>query len=174
MRTRTTMLAAITVALALATTDAASASGSVRGSGHGSGTHGTEGRTRAFLSAIERKDLAAVSALLDSDSTLTLPLSFSGRQEDAARFTGKTEVLEYVRNAFTIMGRIDFVNVKVSVTADGKASFVQADGNFTTADGRPYNNVYIYHFEWRDGRMVKGAEYANPVTFCDTFGAPGC
>jgi ketosteroid isomerase-like protein len=169
------MLAAVTAALAFAaTTSAASASGPVRGSGDGSSAHDIEGRTRAFISAIERKDLAAVSALLDSDSTLTLPLSFSGRHEDAARFTGQVEVLEYVKSAFTIMGRIDFVNVRVSVTADGKSSFVQADGNFTTADGRPYANVYVYHFEWRDGRMVKGAEYANPVTFCDTFGAPGC
>jgi ketosteroid isomerase-like protein len=170
-------LAAAVLALAAigtAASAATSASTPVPGSGGQKGGHGAEVRTRAFMSAIERKDLAAVAALLDSDSTLTLPMSFSGRQEDAARFTGKTEVLGYIQNAFTIMGRIDFVNVRVSVTADGKTSFVQADGNFTTADGRPYKNVYIHHFEWRDGRMVKGAEYGNPVTFCDTFGAPGC
>ncbi|MGP3910388.1 nuclear transport factor 2 family protein [Nonomuraea sp. 10N515B] len=136
---------------------------------------GTERRTAAFISALEREDLATVSALLDPDATLTLPLSFSGRREDASRFTGKEQVLGYVKNAFALFGRIDLVNVKTSVSAAGTTSFVQADGDFTTADGRPYRNVYVYAFEWRAGRMVKGAEYANPVTFWATFPTtPGC
>ncbi|TDD47241.1 nuclear transport factor 2 family protein [Nonomuraea terrae] len=129
----------------------------------------TERRTRALIGAFERKDLAVVSALLADDSTLTLPLSFSGRTEDAARFTGREEVLGYARNAFTITGRIRFANVRISVADGGRTSFVRADGDFTTADGRPYRNVYVYSFEWRGGRTVDGAEYGNPVTFSATF-----
>ncbi|MDX3107530.1 nuclear transport factor 2 family protein [Nonomuraea angiospora] len=166
MRTRNILALAIAL-FALAASFPASASASSR-------AQDTEQRTKALILAFERKDLQAVSALFDADATLTLPLSFTGRREDAAHFTGKTEALAYVKNAFTIMGRIDFVNVKVSVSADGKESFVQANGDFTTADGRPYQNVYVYHFEWRGGRVVKGLEYGNPVTFCNTFGAPGC
>ncbi|MFC4013860.1 nuclear transport factor 2 family protein [Nonomuraea purpurea] len=139
------------------------------------GQGATERRTAAFMEALERKNLTALSALLDPDVTMTLPLSFSGRKEDAARFTGKAEVLGYAKNAFAMFGKINFVNKKVTVSKDGKSSFVQADGDFTTADGKPYRNVYVYHFEWRDGRVIRSAEYGNPVTFCATFPAtPGC
>ncbi|RVX38119.1 hypothetical protein EDD27_0412 [Nonomuraea polychroma] len=80
MRIRPIMVTAA-LALALAATGtAAPALASTGGS--------TERRTAVIISALEREDLAAVSALLDPDATLTLPLSFSGRQEDAARFTG--------------------------------------------------------------------------------------
>ncbi|TMR10215.1 hypothetical protein ETD86_40550 [Nonomuraea turkmeniaca] len=158
----------VTAALALAVTCAAAPA-------LASESRSTERRTAAILNAFEREDLAAVSALLDPNATLTIPLSFTGRKEDAARFTGKEQVLGYVKNALAAFGRIDFVNVNVTVSEEGNTSFVQADGDFTTADGRSYRNVYVYAFEWRNGRMVRGAEYANPVTFCATFPAtPGC
>ncbi|GAA5074372.1 hypothetical protein GCM10023259_076070 [Thermocatellispora tengchongensis] len=167
------MLAAVTAALAVtaAGAGAAYASGAEEAGG---GPRATERRTQALISAFERKDFEAVSAMFTADSVFTIPLALNGKREDAARFTGKDEVMGYVRNAFSMMGKIDFVNVRVSVTGNGKESFVQADGELTTADGRPYRNVYVYHFQWRDGRVTKAAEYANPITFCDTFGAPGC
>jgi ketosteroid isomerase-like protein len=70
------------------------------------------------------------------------------------------------------MGRIRFADQRVSVVADGRTSFVQANGDFTTADGRPYNNVYVFRLDWRDGRVVSGEEYFNPVTFSNTFDTP--
>ncbi|MCF6473049.1 nuclear transport factor 2 family protein [Nonomuraea sp. MG754425] len=175
------LLAVSVAALALAMTGPAAASANrgatasaVRGVTVSDTVSDTERRTRALVAAFEHEDVAAVSAMLRDDSTFAIPLSFTGRKEDAARFTGRAEVLGYVKSAFATMGRIDFVDVKVSVIAGGKTSFVEAEGDFTTADGRPYRNVYVYRFDWRGGRMANGLEYANPITFCNTFSAPGC
>ena len=132
----------------------------------------TAERTQRFLRAFERRDLRAVAALVDARATLVHPITFSGEQAPEARFVGRDQVLGYFRAAFELMGRIDFVRERMSVVAGGRTSFVQADGNFTTADGRPYRNVYLLRFDWRDGRIVSGEEYYNPVTFSETFGRP--
>jgi ketosteroid isomerase-like protein len=67
------------------------------------------------------------------------------------------------------------VDLRVSSTADGRSSFVQFDGDFRTADGRPYRNVYIWRLDWHRGQLTTLEEYANPITYCQTFpGTPGC
>lgn len=129
---------------------------------HRGAEHRTEARTRALLAALEREDLPAVDAMIDPQVALTIPLSFSGAQEPAGVFDGKQQVLGYARGVFSNMGTIDFTDVRISVTDAGKTSFVQANGNFVTADGRPYRNVYVYRFDWNDGRIVRVEEYANP------------
>jgi ketosteroid isomerase-like protein len=134
----------------------------------------TSRQTQALLAALERKDARTVAALLDRRATLTLPLSFTGSQEPAARFVGKDQVLGYVDGVFTGMATIDFVDVRISVTNDGRTSFVQADGDLVTADGRPYQNVYVFRYDWDNGRIVNIDEYANPVTLCKTIGHPDC
>lgn len=135
----------------------------------------TEAQTRAFLDALERKDLDAVSAIFDETATHTLPLSFSGTQEPAAHFEGKEEVVGYVNNVFTNFRTIRFTDVRISVTDGGRTSFVQANGDFTSADGRPYRNVYVFRYDWRNGQIVRGEDYANPAAFCLSFPeAPQC
>jgi ketosteroid isomerase-like protein len=133
----------------------------------------TERRARAFLDALEHKDLDAVESMTDERATLTIPLSSSGNQEPDAHFAGRAEVLGYIRQAFHIMGAIRFTRVRISVTEAGETAFVQANGDFTTADGRPYRNVYVFRQDWREGRIVRAEEYANPVTFTRTFGVTG-
>lgn len=49
---------------------------------------------------------------------------------------------------------------------------MHAYGDFTTADGRSYANVYGFRFHWRRARIVHGEEYFNPVTFSEAFGVP--
>jgi ketosteroid isomerase-like protein len=134
----------------------------------------TTAQTKAFLAALERKDLRTVAAMTDDRATLTVSLSFSGAQEPAGRFVGKEQVLGYVRSVFTNMAIVDFTDERVTVTGDGRTSFVQANGRFTAADGRPYDNVYVFRYDWQNGRVVGTEEYANPVTFCTTFGHPDC
>ncbi len=134
----------------------------------------TETQTRALLDALERKDFDAVSARIDRNATLTVPLSFSGAPEPAGQFANKEEILGYVNNVFTNFQRIRFADVRISVTANGKTSFVQAKGDFLTVDGRSYRNVYIYRFDWRNGRMVRTEEYANPIALCNTFEYLNC
>jgi ketosteroid isomerase-like protein len=73
------------------------------------------------------------------------------------------------------MSQIKFVDTRVAVTDRGTVSFVEADGDFTTADGRPYRNVYVMRFEWTpDGRILRADEYYNPIIACQTFENPAC
>ncbi|MUL41382.1 hypothetical protein FZ103_09360 [Streptomonospora sp. PA3] len=129
-----------------------------------------EERTRAFLAALEHKDLPQLAEALDEQAGLTIALSFTGAQEPAGHFSGKREVLGYLEGVIRNMDRIRFRDVRISVTADGQTSFVQADGDFTAADGRPYANVYVLCLDWSQGRLVHVDEYANPIAFTQVFG----
>lgn len=122
---------------------------------------------------MEQKDTEAVAAALHPQVTLTHPLALSGKRDDAARWQGREQVLGYIGQAFRMIERIRFTNRRVSITADGTA-FIQADGEMATADGRPYQNVYIFRIDWHGGRAIAIEEYANPLTFCQTFNNPLC
>jgi len=132
----------------------------------------TKARTLEFLHALEQKDMSALADILDADVTLTDPITSTGKQQPDTVFVGKEQVLGYLSSVFQLMSTIEFVNVRVSVVVEAPTSFVQADGDFTTFDGRPYNNVYLLRLDWRDGLLVSGEEYFNPVTFNKTFGYP--
>ncbi|APU14867.1 SnoaL-like domain [Actinoalloteichus fjordicus] len=114
----------------------------------------------AFVAAMEAKDLSAVVDMIDRDVELTVALSFTGEPEPAARFVGDEQVLGYLTGVFTNMATIDFVDERVSVTADGATSFRQANGDFTTADGRPYRNAYVVRLDGHEGRLPRSRSTA--------------
>lgn len=134
----------------------------------------TERRTDRFLTAFEREDAAALRSLLDPRVTFVNRLPLSGDRDDAVELTGRDAVMAYFERVFAQMGTVDFVAPDVTVAAGGDMSFVEADGDFVSADGRPYENVYVFRFDWRDGRIVAGTEYASPLTFCQTFPIEEC
>jgi ketosteroid isomerase-like protein len=131
-------------------------------------------RTQQLLDRLQQKDTEAIAATLHPEVTFTHPLSLSGKREDAVRRQGKDEVLGYLGGAFTLMDRIRFTNQRVSVAGGGGTAFAQADGDLTTADGRPYQNVYLFRIDWSSDRIIAIEEYANPLTFCQTFNNPLC
>ncbi|WP_024806568.1 nuclear transport factor 2 family protein [Nocardia sp. BMG51109] len=136
--------------------------------------HAAVDRSHRFLDALRHKDLPAIEGMLTESATLTVPLSFDGGQAPAGRFVGRDQVLGYVGGVFTAMATIEFTDVRISVTDGGRTSFVQANGDFTTADARPYRNVYLFRTEWDGDHLLAIEEYGNPVTYCRTFGGPGC
>jgi ketosteroid isomerase-like protein len=136
--------------------------------------HETLRRAQQFLDHFERKSTEEIAATLHPEVTFAHPLSLSGKREDAARWQGKDQVLGYIGGAFTKMDRIRFTNRRISVADGGGTAFVQADGDLTTSDGRPYQNVYIFRVDWRGDRIFAVEEYANPLTFCQTFDNPLC
>ncbi|MEX5632485.1 nuclear transport factor 2 family protein [Parafrankia sp. FMc2] len=160
-----------TAPAALADATAASA-GSADDSGTGARERRTAAATRGFLDAFERRDLDTITNLLTDQVTLVQPMSFTGAPEPAIRFSGRDEVIGYFRQVFAAMGRISFVDERITVGAGGDTVFVQANGDFTGADGGPYRNVYLFRFDWRDGRLVSGEEYANPIIFARRFNFP--
>ncbi|ONK13867.1 nuclear transport factor 2 family protein [Streptomyces sp. MP131-18] len=130
----------------------------------------TERWTRQYLDALERQDLAALGDRMRADVTVTQPITFSGNQEPDAVFEGKEAVTGYLTGLFGMMETIDFVDEQITVAAGGGSSFVQANGDFTTREGDAYRNVYVLHFTFdRHGSVVAVNEYANPLTYCQTF-----
>ncbi|MEV4411805.1 nuclear transport factor 2 family protein [Catellatospora sp. NPDC049609] len=150
------------------------AGGTVTGRGRRRVERETRQQAGRFLDRLERKDAAAIVEMLHPEVTFTHPLSLSGRRADAGRWEGRDQVLGYLDGAFTMMGRIRFANRRTSVVAGGATAFVQADGDLTTADGRLYQNVYVFRIDWCGERIVAVEEYANPLTFCLTFDNPLC
>ncbi len=130
--------------------------------------------THRILDALEQKDLTTVRRLTSDNATLTLPMALSGDRGATARFVGEDQVLGYIGQLFTGMSVIEFNQVRVTTSDDGQTTFVQANGDFVTADGRPYENVYVIRYDWRHGQLQHAEEYANPVTFCRTIGHPTC
>lgn len=125
-----------------------------------------------FIAALQDKDLATISALLDDRMSVVNPLPASGDSVDAIRFEGKEASLGYFQGVTTRMGQIRFDDVEISVADGGRVVFVEANGDMTTAAGVPYRNIYVLKFELSGERIVRLVEYANPITFATTFGFP--
>lgn len=161
------VLSTAAAVLVLSLAGASAASSESRG---GWSTPRTHGWTQGYLAAIEREDMRYLARRQHPDAVLVHPISFSGRQEPDAVFTGSDQTQQYLRGLFDAMSRIEFVEPDISVTDGGRISFVAARGDFVTADGRAYRNVYLLRLKWtRDGRVIHADEYYNPITYCQTF-----
>lgn len=129
------------------------------------------GATNRFLDLLEAGDRAGVGRMLHPDVVWSALMTASGDAGDAERVEG---IAAFQRRVNTIAGlhrSARFADRRVTTSADGLTTFVQTQGDFRTADGRPYRNVYVFRFDWRDGRIVSWEEYANPITILRTFPA---
>ncbi|KAL1954424.1 hypothetical protein VTO42DRAFT_1194 [Malbranchea cinnamomea] len=130
--------------------------------------------TKAYLDAFERKDLDALTNFTTEDAYFRSTLTVDGGPAPLCHVSGRPAVIKYLSDVIDGFGKIKFVDVDISVTGDGKTSFVQATGDFTSADGTPYSNSYIFRFDWKDGKNSAFIEYTNPITFCNVFAPDDC
>ena len=124
-------------------------------------------RTRRWLAALAERDFEAMESLLDPDVTLVNLMTLDGSQDPGPGHVGRDQVLGYFRTVNELMPRRELRDLRV--TEAGDTTFLQFNGDFRTADGRPYRNVYVFRLDWRDGRLATIEEYGNPVTFINTF-----
>ena len=96
-------------------------------------------------------------------------MSSSGHTEDGEPARGRQAFGSRLGSISGLMKSAKFIDRRVTVSADGATTFVQTNGDFITADGRPYQNVYVFRFDWRDDKIVTWEEYANPMTIIRTF-----
>jgi ketosteroid isomerase-like protein len=127
----------------------------------------SEERTRRFLAAVAEQDFATLAELFDPDTTVVNRITLDGSQEPRLAHRGREEAVAYFRQITELMPRRELRDLRL--TAAGDTVFVQFDGDFRTADDRPYRNVYVFRFDWRDGLLVSLEEYGNPITFINTF-----
>jgi ketosteroid isomerase-like protein len=125
--------------------------------------------THRFLDLLEAGDRAGVGGMLHPEVTWSTPMTASGDPGDAERIEGLAAFAARVRSIGALHRSARFADRRVTVSADGLTTFVQTQGDFRTTDGKPYRNVYVFRFDWRDGRIVSWEEYANPITILRTF-----
>jgi ketosteroid isomerase-like protein len=134
----------------------------------------TADQTNAFLAALESRDLDTIAAMFDQNVNFSVPFSFSGNQGPARTVVGKDQLVQYYQDGFQTVSALEYVDVTVSVTGDGKTSFAQCNGQESSTNGLPYLNMYIYRFDWNNSLLTNIMEYTNPITFCQVFNDPDC
>ena len=127
---------------------------------------------KKFFAAKERHDLDATMALFSEDAVYIFPLSASGKQENWFTYKGKEAVTKYQGQVLERFKQIKMLEPRYFVTTDGSNVFVESRGDYIAQDGTAYNNVYIFKFVVRDGKIAEGYEYANPVTYAKLAGLP--
>ncbi|EFC86058.1 nuclear transport factor 2 family protein [Parafrankia sp. EUN1f] len=137
-------------------------------------TEAVEQRTLDFFRAMERRETATMEAMLAPDATWRVAMSFSGDRADQSYFGDRAAALANLRQISTMVSTVRFVDTRVSVTGDGATSFMQANGDFVTAAGKPYRNTYVFRLDWREDLITQVEEYTNPITICASFGLPLC
>lgn len=121
---------------------------------------------KAFIAALEEKNITALAAQLTENASLAIPLSPSGDPHPWYLFDGKKKVMEYLQGACVMFSQLLWVDPVYTVSADAKRVFMEAHGNLIKADRQvPYENVYVYRFDLDGDKINVIAEYANPVTF---------
>lgn len=126
------------------------------------------GQTSRFLDLLETGDRARVAGMLDDQIVWSAPMSFGG-DGDGEPARGRQAFESRLGSIAGLMRSARFIDRRITASADGATTFVQTRGDFVTADGRPYQNVYVFRFDWRDGKIVSWEEYANPMTIIRTF-----
>jgi ketosteroid isomerase-like protein len=125
-------------------------------------------QTSRFLDLLEAGDGAGVAGMLDDQIVWSAPMSLGSAGDDEP-VRGLQAFGSRLGSISGLMRSARFIDRRITASADGATTFVQARGAFVTADGRPYQNVYVFRFDWRDGKIVSWEEYANPMTIIRTF-----
>jgi ketosteroid isomerase-like protein len=125
-------------------------------------------QTNRFLNLLEAGNEAGLADILDDQVVWSTPMS-SGEAEDGEPARGREAFGSRLAAIGGLMTSAKFVDRRITASADTATTFVQTRGDFVTADGRPYQNVYVFRFDWRDGKIVSWEEYANPITIIRAF-----
>jgi ketosteroid isomerase-like protein len=125
-------------------------------------------QTNRFLNLLEAGNRAGVADMLDDHIVWSAPMS-AGPADDSAPARGREAFGSRLRGIGRLTRSARFIDRRITASADEATTFVQTNGDFITADGRPYRNVYVFRFDWRDGKIVSWEEYANPITIIRTF-----
>jgi len=125
-------------------------------------------QTNHFLNLLEAGDRVGMAEMLDEQVVWRTPMS-SGGTEDGEPARGLTAFGSRLGSISGLMRSARFIDRRITASADEATTFVQTNGDFVTADGHPYRNVYVFRFDWRDGKITSWEEYANPITIIQTF-----
>ena len=128
---------------------------------------------RAYVAAIDAKDVEGTRALLSDDAIVELPFSESGRVDPGSFrvYRGIEEVMAFWATAFSLEGdSAGVLDAEVTITADGRVVFIEGFGDVIMTNGRRYRNRYVMRVTVEDDKVVTTREYYNPIISAAAFG----
>jgi ketosteroid isomerase-like protein len=96
--------------------------------------------------------LPLAGALFAPAVTVVNLMTLDGSRESQRPYRGREAAVGYFRQVQELMPERELRDLRV--TTAGDTVLVQFNGDFRTADGRPYRNVHVFRFDWRDGLLV--------------------
>jgi ketosteroid isomerase-like protein len=124
-----------------------------------------------YLVALQAKDKAGILSLLANGCELIAPCNVSGTNDLSDSWSSESLATNY-DNAFSKIAIIHYVDLEITPSRDGKVAFAEGLGQMMMANGRPYNNRYIFRFDVADGKITRIKEYLNPITSAIAMGFP--
>ncbi|MGV6871913.1 nuclear transport factor 2 family protein [Pseudochelatococcus sp. B33] len=129
-----------------------------------------EATVLGFYTTLMKKDFEAFADLWADDAVQEIPFAQElPNFEDV--WNGKERILSYYVKA--LPGRKDHVFWihEIHQTTDPNVIIVEASAHsIVVANGRSYDQRYVFIFKLRDGKIVLGREYVNPLNFMKAFG----
>lgn len=123
-----------------------------------------------FYTTLMDKDMAAFADLWHEDLIQEIPFAPELPGFEAV-WKGKERILSYYNKAMP--GRRDHVFwiYDVHQTTDPDVIIVEASAHsHVIANGRDYDQKYVFIFKLRDGKILLDREYVNPLAFMKAFG----
>ncbi|MGK5111449.1 MULTISPECIES: nuclear transport factor 2 family protein [unclassified Geodermatophilus] len=121
----------------------------------------------AYLDAVGRLDLPAIEATFDEDVELVLPYAPPGFPKVSR---GRSEAMAVYPEG--VMEPMRFADYRIDALEGRPGEWVAEYTSDTTVipTGRPYRNTYISRFSIRNGRIVRLAEFFDPVVLVVALG----
>jgi ketosteroid isomerase-like protein len=126
----------------------------------------------AYIDALQRKDKEGILSLLTDDFELEVPNNIAGTNDRSDSWRGIEAAAAGYQWAFEVIEISKYVNLEVSQSTDPSVVFIECRGDMLMANGRPYNNNYVFRFDVEDGKLRRVREYLNPMTSALSFGYP--
>ncbi|RWR02211.1 hypothetical protein ED28_09070 [[Pantoea] beijingensis] len=121
---------------------------------------------QTYFAALGRYDIDGMRACMTDDATwwIVPGTSFSGLHP-------KETFLSYIPKLFDgTVGRLDFEPFEI--TAEDNRVIIVTKGNLQFNDGRVYASNYCFVLTFRDGKIVSGKEFLDPIHVNEIFGGP--
>jgi ketosteroid isomerase-like protein len=125
---------------------------------------------KAYIEALQAKDRDGILALLTEDFALEIPMNTSGSNDLSDSWCGLEAGRTNYEQAFQAIQVLKYVDIDITAGKDDQIAFLEGLGTMRMANGRPYNNRYVFRFDTVGGKIRRIREYANPVTAAVAFG----
>jgi ketosteroid isomerase-like protein len=143
----------------MSSTNAAESSGNV-----------AEDLARAYLVALQAKDKNAILSIITDDFVLEVPCNVSGTNDFSDSWRGIKAASAGWDSAFERIEVLQYRDLEFTGAEGGTVAFAEGRGVMRMANGRPYENRYVFRFDVEGGKLKRIREYANPVTAAVAFG----